>query len=240
MNIIAISGQAQSGKDTSADRLVDKHGFVKESFAGPIKNFGKEIFEFTDLQLWGPSKNRDKIDERYFELSDQWVMAGNNLIKKKREWLKNVATEEQFKQAELSLVKWFLWLHRTHSSLSPRIALQTLGTEWGRDSVDKDIWVNSLFMRARNLIQNGAAGVVISDTRYENELDAVITNGGKVIRLERPETDRKAMSAGISNHPSEKEQTTINPDKFDVIISNIGTIEELYKKLDDFIISLDN
>jgi hypothetical protein len=35
--IIGLSGYARSGKDTAADRLVDSHGFVRYSFAAPMK-----------------------------------------------------------------------------------------------------------------------------------------------------------------------------------------------------------
>lgn len=34
---IALTGHAQSGKDTVADYLVEKYGYTKQSFAGPLK-----------------------------------------------------------------------------------------------------------------------------------------------------------------------------------------------------------
>lgn len=37
MQIIALSGYARSGKDTVADHLVERHGFVKLSFATPMR-----------------------------------------------------------------------------------------------------------------------------------------------------------------------------------------------------------
>ena len=68
------------------------------------------------------------------------------------------------------------------SSQTPRRMLQTLGTEWGRDSLDPDFWVNI----ADIIAENSRADVVIfDDVRFENEADMIQVNGGKVIRLTR-------------------------------------------------------
>ena len=37
MILICLTGQARSGKDSVADRLVERHGFTKISFAAPLK-----------------------------------------------------------------------------------------------------------------------------------------------------------------------------------------------------------
>ena len=49
--------------------------------------------------------------------------------------------------------------------VSPRRMMQTLGTDWGRNMVNPEIW--TLLAHAR-LICNGP-GMVISDVRFENE-----------------------------------------------------------------------
>lgn len=66
--IIGITGQppAGSGKDTVADFLVEEYGFAKVAMADPMKRICKEVFDFSDEQLWGPSENRNKGDLRYF------------------------------------------------------------------------------------------------------------------------------------------------------------------------------
>lgn len=58
--IIAISGQAGSGKDTCADIIVNDFNFCKIALADPIKRFCKEIFNFSEQQLWGDSKYRNE------------------------------------------------------------------------------------------------------------------------------------------------------------------------------------
>lgn len=48
--IIALSGWAQSGKDTVADRLVEEHGFVRVAFADKLKGFALRINPHVQLE----------------------------------------------------------------------------------------------------------------------------------------------------------------------------------------------
>ena len=43
MKLIGLTGKAGSGKDTAADYLVQNYGFIKYSFAGPLKEMLKVI-----------------------------------------------------------------------------------------------------------------------------------------------------------------------------------------------------
>lgn len=63
---------------------------------------------------------------------------------------------------------------------SPRHAMQSIGTEWGRCLMADDIWIRVAAERCR---QFGAA--VISDIRFQNEIAMVRSLGGKVYRIER-------------------------------------------------------
>jgi hypothetical protein len=103
MNLIGISGLAGAGKDTAAEILVKEFGFVRVALADPIKRICKEVFEFTDEQLWGSSERRNAVDERYLR---GWLCARS-----------------------------------VSAFLTPRYALQTLGTEWGRDCYP-DVWID--------------------------------------------------------------------------------------------------
>ena len=58
--IIGLSGKKRVGKDTVADYLVSDHGFIKYSFADPIKEVSRILFNFTEEQLYGDDK--EKID----------------------------------------------------------------------------------------------------------------------------------------------------------------------------------
>lgn len=200
MNIIAISGKAGSGKDTIADYLVREHGFVKIGLADPMKRFCKEIFGFSDEQLWGPSERRNAGDPRW---------------------------ERVYHDGQMTV------------GLTPRHALQRLGTEYGR-AMHPDVWIRYALKHAREVLENDRAvyhakrakvycrsggrtrptGVVISDARFKNELDAVRAAGGKLWRVVRP-----GPSTGA--HASETEQDEIPNSYFDQTFANTLTLDWL-------------
>jgi hypothetical protein len=64
---------------------------------------------------------------------------------------------------------------------SYRRAMQTLGTEWGRQMMGPNIWVNA-WIRACPKSEN----VVVDDVRFENEAQAIRDMGGIIVRVNRP------------------------------------------------------
>jgi hypothetical protein len=83
------------------------------------------------------------------------------------------------------------------SGRSPRYAMQTLGTEWGRVLMDPDFWLNSSMGRATS------APSVISDVRFPNECAAIRNAGGTLIRLTAT-GDAHFHDAAAGEHESEK------------------------------------
>ena len=75
------------------------------------------------------------------------------------------------------------WAETPHALLcgkTPRQALQTLGTEWGRTLIGEDLWVRLWAAEAAR-----HAHVVADDVRFANEAEAIRMAGGIVIRIER-------------------------------------------------------
>lgn len=68
--------------------------------------------------------------------------------------------------------------------VSPRRAMQTLGTEWGRKLIHPELWVRAWMREAVWRLQNGQR-LVIDDLRYPNELDAILRLGGSTLRIIR-------------------------------------------------------
>ena len=96
-----------------------------------------------------------------------------------------------------------------------RYVMQTLGTEWGRDNISTDLWVNAFKAKARQHRK-----VVCTDVRFPNEVQAMHEEGGYVVRIKRP------MDVKIEDtHPSEAgiDYLIVNAN-----ISNSGSVEQLH------------
>jgi hypothetical protein len=97
-----------------------------------------------------------------------------------------------------------------------RVHLQRMGCEAGRSIHGDECWIRI----ARRKIDAAPGHVVITDLRFKNEVDAVRSWGGKVIRIDRPGV------GPVNGHCSEKLE--FEPD---AVIENIGTTHDLQQKL---------
>lgn len=80
---------------------------------------------------------------------------------------------------------------------SPRYAMQTLGTEWARQHLGDDFWINAAAFRIDSAPSH--KNWVFDDVRFENEARMIRKSGGVVIRIERPglSQDRHASEGGV-------------------------------------------
>jgi hypothetical protein len=231
--IVGVMGQARSGKDTMATHLVQNYDFVRIGLADPLKRFCKEVFDFSDEQLYGD--DRDKPDSRYWKYHGSMFTEEDNRTLASLDYAAG-KIDKMPDESEFS--KWYL---------TPRYALQTLGTEWGRRCHDS-IWVDYGIRVAQKLLagyysyssQLGllpdvygrkVLGVVFSDLRFQNEFEAVKKANGFMVRVYRKGAEGEV---GISGHASEVEQKAIPDANFDHIFKNDGTLEEYYAAIDRF------
>lgn len=234
--IIGISGHLGSGKDTAADYLVENYGCVKQPLAKPIKEFAKKVFHFTDEQLYGPSDYRNELDPRFVEYDkerdtdDAW-MAAFYRLEKYGPYFCLALFETKSNKAFMDLKHWLQNLAEKHPQISPRIVLQSLGTEWGR-TIDNDVWVKYAIRKANALIEAGHRGVVIPDIRFQNEVAAVKRNNGFLVRIKRPSTDLFSTKVGITGHASEAEQQNFTDNQFNLVINNDKSINDLLQAVD--------
>jgi hypothetical protein len=110
--------------------------------------------------------------------------------------------------------------HPMFCEQTPRYVMQTLGTEWGRQLIGQDIWVNLWGASAQQLNDKGT-GVICDDVRFENEVDQILLLGGLIVKIDRPGT------VDETNHSSEAV-----PDRFDTVIVNDGTLPDFYRSVD--------
>jgi nucleoside-triphosphatase THEP1 len=108
---------------------------------------------------------------------------------------------------------------------SPRHAMQTLGTDWGRDRIGRDLWVNAGIEATHRALDQGGS-VVIDDCRFENEAKAVRQLGGRVFRIHRPGV------GPITAHSSEH-----LPEPIDHHFLNDGSEDDLRALVTSYIIS---
>jgi hypothetical protein len=81
--LIGFMGTKGSGKDTSADYLVRTRGFIKKSFADPLKLACKQLFLFTDTQLYGTIEQKEQPDKNWFGCSPRKALqfVGTELLR---------------------------------------------------------------------------------------------------------------------------------------------------------------
>lgn len=104
---------------------------------------------------------------------------------------------------------------------SPRELLQTLGTEWGRNTVRDDIWIQRAMQAARHYSK-----VAICDCRFANEAQAVLRAGGAVWQVRR-------QAAGLAGHAAKHSSEAGIPDRLVTLrIDNDGTLGDLEAAVD--------
>ena len=81
---------------------------------------------------------------------------------------------------------------------TPRWAMQTLGTEWGRSLISENLWLNRWAeIVQQNLTMNSS--VVVDDTRFPNELKRVRELNGVIIGLKRNATKEDSHSSSFDS-----------------------------------------
>lgn len=76
------------------------------------------------------------------------------------------------------------WLGKT-----TRYLMQTLGTAWGRELVDGQIWLKALKQRVISEYSGTDTIVIIDDLRFDNEAEFILENGGSIYSLHRDGVD---------------------------------------------------
>ncbi len=105
---------------------------------------------------------------------------------------------------------------------APRKALQFIGTEVAR-GLHKDVWVRALL---RTLAQPGAPRfVVVSDVRFQNEVDAIHAAGGKVVKI----SGRGGAAGEAAVHASEQVEQLHGVDFW---IDNSSSLDSLVQAAD--------
>ena len=102
---------------------------------------------------------------------------------------------------------------------SPRHIMQTLGTEWGRQLIDPDLWLKTMDLYIQPF-------TIIPDVRFENEAQYIRDREGMIIHI----VGREKVIEG--DHISENPLNIHDGDRF---VRNNGSLESLYDQLKELI-----
>lgn len=224
-NLIGISGRLGHGKDAVGNIIQylytrkglgistlaskeDFENFIKNGFQNKssweVKKFADKLKDIVCMLI---GCTREQLEDRDFkekelgEEWDKWMVKLPLSVKyftsqdQADFYIKNEHPLKHFKSTQNlkpELIK-----------ITPRLLLQILGTQAGRDLIHPNIWVNSLMSEYKPLSvlrdsdgnkiydekgnhQFNYPSWIITDTRFPNELEAIKSRGGITIRVNRP------------------------------------------------------
>ena len=237
--IIMLTGRAGSGKDTVAEMLTRFGGGVSIAQADPLKRIARDVFGFTEEQLWGPSGFRNAEDGRsydfkYWEHLDRYFDFANapeSQVLTRWFWETGLATSVE--SEAVAIRRTLAWYQGIRGKpMSPRTILQTLGTEVGR-ALKPLVWVDYAQDAAMQILRTGKGYdrtrglmetdtppqfVVITDGRFRNEVLATKASGGITIKVVDPQA--QVLTGAAASHSSETEQDGIPLTWYDIILHN--------------------
>lgn len=217
--IIGISGKKQSGKSTSANWF---HGLVLKD-QGLVEDFnvdanGKlaiETFNQAREKGWGVF-DVDRKDEAFVEYAEEEMWPHVKMYSF-ADTLKNLAVHlfglrpEQVygSEEDKNSLTQFRWENMPGYSgiqnfderkMTAREFMQHFGTDIMR-KMYPNIWVDNTI---KKILAEGSELAVIPDVRFPNEVEAVLANGGEVIRLSR-----------VYEEDGHQSETCLDPKNFD-------------------------
>ena len=144
------------------------------------------------------------------------------------------------------------WTKEIGKEITPRYVLQKVGTDCMRHGLWDNLWVSLV---KQEIEANHWNKYVIPDVRFPNEMKALQDIGGKIVLVEREErplywaTARNVNENNVENDPynamrvvfgviHESEWRWIFEDeKYDAIIKNIDTLDDLKHQVQDLLLS---
>ena len=254
--IIGISGKMCSGKDTVAKMIQfltrDKKEWKDYTFQDFLEELAVDKYCGEEQSEWQIKKFADKLKDIVCiligcireQLEDQ-KFKNTELGEEWNKWKVINNSHDEYGQsyysskeeAECSVTEngenWHYYKPAIELiKLTPRLLLQLIGTECGRNIIHPDVWVNSLMVDYKPVpdikdddifaIHEREPKWLITDIRFPNEVKTIKDRGGIIIRIERSGTE-------TSDHYSET--ALDNYRDWDEVIVNDGTMDDLLEKV---------
>lgn len=150
-------------------------------------------------------------------------------------WPRNLLEGDTKESREFRECRDSWWSDRLGYDFTPRIAMQLMGTEAGRDVFHRDLWVHTIARKMHN--SNVKQDYVIPDVRFANEIKFIRESGGFIVRVVRGndplwyDTALQANTEGntdlMTPHNVHHSEWAWIGSQFDYIIHNNGSLSML-------------
>lgn len=251
--LVAIVGEAGSGKDTFAAFVAENGPCVLDAFAAPFKVFARDVFRFSDEQLYGPSHMRNAphlpisfdghpLTSLYARVARFVGLPEPEPVKVEQiqaardacwarfgeliiPFAKSITLNLNEAFGERAVTRFTSAMGRIMASrnITPRLVCQLFGTEGGR-AISPSLWFDLQMERADVHLADGRS-VLVRDARFLNEARGTRRRGGLVARVRR---SVDAVTGGVTGHVSEQEMATPEMDALVTHqIDNTKTLDDL-------------
>ena len=242
MPLIGISGKAGVGKDLVGviiQYLVYTEGIINMEYWEKFKSnspFNQIVFSKYVIKKFADKLKtlvclligctRQQLEDRNFkekELGEEWDVKIITYIDGELHKIYNPSDSEDF-DIKCKYPRSYI---SNIIKQTPRSLLQKIGTDLFRNQLHPNTWVNASFA---NYLNNAW---IFTDVRFPNELEAIKKRKGVTIRVNRGLVERTGKMIQEPEHISE---TALDDAKFDYVIENNGTIEELLEQVKKILI----
>lgn len=236
MKLIFLSGVKRSGKDTTADFIMNNYNAEKWQLAGPIKDALTYAWSIFSADTNYPFLTRKEFEGIDYDRETNLGLTKLEVVHILEQALCYLSTihpikgvftfdnegEERINFAAFN--KIIDVINNIEDQWSVRRLMQALGTDLIVDNFDRMYWVKLFALQYLDKINSDLDYFIIPDTRQEHEMDAARMMGATVIHVVRPgqkSNDTHITEAGLPIHDG------------DLVITNDGSLEELYTKIKD-------
>lgn len=229
--IVSVSGIIGAGKDTVSNYLIEQHGYTRISFSAILKDVVAALFLWDREMLEGGTKSAREAREQ----TDDW-------------WSK-VLGKEFSPRIALQTIATEVMRDHFHNDIWV-LALQNRLRSIAADSDQKVVASDTRFLNELGMM-HAMGGITLRVVRnspvWEAEFvsrvehDSFILLGfpiataaldnKKVAEVVRGQLIRISIAMGIDTHVSDLEHMVWN--KYHTTITNNGTLEDLYRKVDE-------
>lgn len=217
-----------------------KH-YVRETESGwQTKMFAEKLKQMVCLLIGCTMEQLEDKEFKNKELGEEWAVYN---------WSNEESNTPLFLSREEALAYHGEYAPITKRILTPRLLLQLLGTECGRKIIHPNIWVNTLMSEYKPLVSTQGVLMnlgmstsqlekigkeipieypnwIITDVRFPNEVKAIESKGGVILRIDRP---------GIIRTDEHESEVALDNYGFTHELTNNGTLDDLYQGVVNFL-----